>query len=242
MAANKTRVAVIQLAGHDKVVRSYIEMRALYEAFAKARKVAGGFKFSGSKSYWEDMRMKTENNERKGLRKTYQNEVERGISEALGKIGTNGISPYVDYMCELHQQTFMYRRQLDGLIAEDLEYARSEEKLFGILGKLAVVTKAGADIALTVLGELPGASSLVGYGYTAATDTISTIASTKDADVFCFVTGDTGKGLLVDAGKTVVEKVVGKESNKFKVVKIGAVIQSIYSAIDSAKKDWQKFD
>lgn len=243
MAKGTITVAIIQLDGHDKTVRSYIEMRALYEAFAKAKAVAGGFNATGSVSYWDDMRSKVENHKRGELRKVYEKEVRQKLADVLAKSRRQGISVYSAYITQLKQKALLYRRQVDQLIYEDIEYARRDEGLFGMLGKLAVITKAGADISMAILGAaFPGAAATYsGFFYSGGLDIVSSVEATKDADVWCF-TG-TKQGLIMATGQPIVERALQMEGDKLaeKCMNWALVIPAIASALVEADESWKKF-
>jgi len=238
MASSKTRIAVIDLKGHEKTVRSYIEMRALYEAFVKAKSASESIFRTGSDAYWADMREKVENHKRAELRKAYTNEVRRDLTEALDSSRRNGVAKYVDYMGWLSDQALMYRRELDQLIYDEMDYARSNEKLWGVIGKLAVLTKLRSDIAMTTLGLIapPGLSAiLVDIGYSGATDLLGAVSSTDKVDVFCF------EGTALSFIAPTLEHVMEMDSGGSKILNWPLAMKSIVQALISAKSDWDKF-
>lgn len=238
MAIGKTRIAAVCLVDHDKVVRSYIEIRALYEAYVKAKAVSSSIFRTGSYTYWADMRVKVENNKRSELRKTYHKEVRKDLYAALDGIRHNGLEPYVDYAGWLSDQAMMYRRQLDQLIFDEMDYARRHEKLWGILGRLAVLTKLRSDIALTTLALVapPGTlNTLIGAGYSGAIDLVTAASSTKKVDIYSFE----GTGFSLFA--PVVEKAMEMDTNASRILNWPLAIKSIVQALMSAKSDWDKF-
>jgi len=238
MAKEKTRVAAVCLVDHEKVVRSYIEMRALYEAYVKAKEVSSSIFRTGSDASWAVIRETVENHKRSELRKTYYKEVYKDLHAAVDGMRQNGVQPYAEYVGWLSDQAMMYRRQLDQLIYDEMDYARRDEKLWGIVGRLAVLTKLRSDIAMTILALIapPGlGNTLVSAGYSGATDLVSAASSTGKVDIFCFE--GTGFSVIAPA----VEKVMELDSGSSKILNWPLAIKSIVQALMNAKSDWDKF-
>lgn len=80
MAVRRTRIAVVDLSGHHKIFRCYIEMHALADAYAKAKAVSGRLFRTGSEASWIDFRNKMEQNLRSEYRKVYEREVRQKLS------------------------------------------------------------------------------------------------------------------------------------------------------------------
>ena len=181
----KTQVASVNLTGHNKTFRAYIEMRALCEAYTKAKAVSGKLFSTGSSDYWAEMRTKVENNKRSEFRKSYEREVRQRLATIFNELPVKGFSPYIKYLVEANERALKYRRDLDAMIQEEMEYARRNERLFGILGQAAVIVKFSADIGMSILGAVvPGAGNLLtSLGYSAAQDLIKSVDNTKQADV-----------------------------------------------------------
>ncbi|MBX2973644.1 MAG: hypothetical protein KF797_11110 [Flavobacteriales bacterium] len=244
MAVRRTRIAVVDLSGHHKIFRCYIEMHALADAYAKAKAVSGRLFRTGSEASWIDFRNKMEQNLRSEYRKVYEREVRQELSAILTNLPNRGFGPYIKYLCDTNEATLKHRRDLDHMIHEEIEYARRNEGLFGFLGKAAVVVKFSADIGMAILGAVPGISAitsfLTGLGYSAAQDAIKTVEASKGADAW--VIKDSSKTLVLAAGEQWLEK--GLEIDKVgatKAVKGALALESIYSGLLAAADDWRRF-
>lgn len=238
MRIEKTQCAIVDLKGHEKTIRSYVEMRALFEAYVKAKSASESIFRTGSDAYWADMRAKMENYKRGVLRRAYTNEVRRDLTEVLDSCRRNGVSGYIDYLAWLSDQAFMYRRELDQLIYDEMEYARRNEKLWGVIGKLAVLIKLRSDIAMTTLAFVapPGLSAtLVDVGYSSAMDLVGTVSSTDKVDVFCF------QGTALSVIAPTLQHVMEMDSGATKILNWPLAVKSIVQALMSAKSDWDKF-
>jgi len=237
MVRSHTKVATIQLTGHENIIRSYIELRALEEAFAKAKSVTGSFFMPGSDASKQDMRNKVEKHQRSELRTTYTKAVRNELTDAFAKCPTQGMTPYLDLLLKYQDKAFKSRRSLDNMIADEMAYARHEEKLWGILGKLAVYVKVRCDMAMVVLGTITVGvpAVLVGIGYSAAQETISAARDSKGADVLSFH----GTGFSIVS--PVLERVMEMDKGAVKILNFPQAILGIVESLVSAKSDWDKF-
>ena len=123
-----------------------------------------------------------------------------------------------------------------------MEYACGDDKLYGILGQLAVITMFSADIGMAILrAVVPGIGNLLtSLGYSAAQDAIKTVKASKTADVWTFL--DTTKTVVLAGGDEWLKK--GLEFDKAGLAKplTGALtLESIYSGHLAAADVWRKF-
>lgn len=243
MPSHKTRVANVNISGHNRIFRSYIEMRALCEAYATAKAVSNSMFRTGSEGTWADRRAMMENHKRSELRRAYEREVRQKLETIFTGLPRHGFGPYITYLVEANDRALKHRRDLDAMIQDEMEYARRDEKLYGILGKAAVITKFSADIGMTILGAIPGVGNLLtDLGYSAAQDAIRSVENSKNADVWVFE--DTTKTLVLAGGEAWLEK--GLEIEKAstyapKAVKGALVLDSIYAGLLAAADDWRRF-
>ncbi len=237
MAKSITTVACLNIAGHEKIVRGYIELRALNEAFAKAQKVTGSIWKTGSTDYWQEMRNKVEQHKRSELRQKYTKEVRRDLAAALNKGRTHGITPYIDLINSYQQKAFANRRELDGMIADEMAYAKRDEQLWGLLGRLAVIVKLRCDQTMVVLGVIvtgvPGI--LVGIGYSVGQDTVAIARDPKEADVWSI--HGTGFSII----SPLLEKVMEMDSGAVKILNWPQMVLGTVESLVSAKSDWDLF-
>ena len=241
MSSHTTQVLNADLTGHNRTFRTYIEMRALCEAFAKAKAVSGNVFSTGSSDYWAEMRTKVENNKRSELRKVYEKEVRQKLTAILNELPKQGFAPYIKYLVDTNDRALKYRRDLDSMIQEEMDYARRNEKLFGILGRAAVITKLAADVTLTILGAAAPfvGSLLIGLGYSGAQDAIKNVEASKNADVWVFQ--DTKKTFIITVGEKALQKGMELDKGAEKILGVPFMIESIVSALISASDDWKKF-
>ena len=237
----KTQVASVNITGHNRTFRAYIEMRALCEAYTKARAVSGKLFSTGSSDYWAEMRTKVENNKRSEFRKSNEREVRQRLATIFNELPVKGFSPYIKYLVEANERALKYRRDLDAMIQEEMEYAQRNEKLFGILGQAAVIVKLRADITLAILGTIAPfvGSLLVALGYSGAQDAVKTVEASKNTDVWVFQ--DTKQTFLLTVGAEGLKKGMELDKGAQKVLGVPLVIGSIVSALTSASEDWKKF-
>jgi len=236
MARSTTKVASFDLTGHEKIIRSYIELRALEEAFIEAKEKTGSIWLPGSDDFKQDLRNKMEQNKRSDFRDRYTKAVRSELIAAFGKWTSQGIKPYLDLLAGYQDKAFKSRRSLDGMIANEMTYANREEKLWGVLGSIAVYVKVRCDMGMVLLGTMTVGvpALLVGLGYSATQDTISAVRDPKEANFWSFH----GTGFSIVA--TVAEK-VAKTGTPLKVLKFTEAAASIVESLINAKSDWDKF-
>lgn len=183
----KVKVAHLNFVEHRKVISRYITTKAMYESYAvkfnespTIIKVLSLYQNLGTKELDIDLKAYEK------LRRSAEKAVSRKLNEIF-KIGKSCLPTYLEYIKYLNSQSRHYSNAMKDIRAEIMKYNQSEVNTAALFGKAYSGLKLAADLTNDLVISNSGAvGAAYGYLYTVATETASSVADAKNANLWTF--------------------------------------------------------